>query len=255
MYTSEYTVNQRSFLQLFHLAARCDCLYLIDFYCQHLFNHDQPTMLSDAQRVLLADAAEGDILAKVAETGALADPESDTGQSGGTLCYVNNLPLQNVESGLAGQEEKYLFDLWRANRGLIRTNNDRLTRLSSKCILTLPEADPGKVPHVTFAGRNSVFRKVFPNAISNDKPVLAQLPAHYLSAAAEAYHVALAGEASFDIQRTGATLGYCVPDMTLQRLVLKFRTAAGFERVFSLIRLLQIHEPPSAKGAAAKPLL
>ncbi|WP_420414385.1 hypothetical protein [Roseibium sp.] len=250
MYTSEHTAEQQSFLQLFHLAARCDCLYLLDFYCQHLFDHDQTSLLSDHQRGLLAEVAQDDIFAKAAEIGPLEGAANADGQPDGPVCFVKSLPVENVESGLAGTEEKFLFQLWRSDKGLIHSDS-RLTRLSSKCILTLPEADPGKVPHVTFAGRQSVFRKIFPNAISNDKPVLANLPDHYLEAAAEAYHVAFAGEPSFDIQRTGPLLGPSVPDMTLQRLVLKFRTATGFERVFSLIKLLQIHSPPATQAKTA----
>lgn len=247
MYTHEYTVNQKSFLQLFHLAARCDCLYLLDFYCQHLFDHDQTALLSDNQRALLAAAAQDDILAKAAESSSLPENLDQDGTAEGPVCYVKTLPIDNVESGLAGTEEKFLFQLWRSNKGLIHTDS-RLTRLSSKCLLTLPEADPGKVPQVTFAGRQSVFRKIFPNAITNDKPVVACLPDHYLEAAAEGYHIAFTGEPSFDIQRTGPLLGPSVPDMTLQRLVLKFRTATGFERVFSLIKLLQVHSPPATPG-------
>lgn len=245
MYTNKYTEQQKSFLHLFHLAARCDCLYLLDFYCQHFFNHDQITTLSEKQQALLAAAAHDDILAKAVEMGAVTDSLPSSTWSEEAMCYVNSLPIENVESGLAGQEEKFLFQLWHANKGQIQMS-DQLTRLSAKCILTLPEADPGKVPHVTFAGRNSVFRKVFPNAISNDKPVIAELPAHYREAAADAYHMAFAGEPSFDIQRTGPMLGGAVPDMTLQRLVLKFRTTTGFERVFSLIRILRVHRAAAA---------
>ncbi|WP_428524065.1 hypothetical protein [Roseibium sp.] len=162
--------------------------------------------------------------------------------------FIKQMPIETVESGLAGEEEKFLFNLWHENKGVIE-NDDRLTRLSSKFILTLPEADAGKVPELTFAGRDSTFRRMFPTAITNNRPVVDVLPEKYVAAATDAYHMAIAGEPSFDIQRTGPLLGPKVPNITQQRLVLKFKSSSGFERVFSLIRVLQVHEASDREGS------
>ena len=250
MYPDRPPPNKPSFLQLFHIAAKCDCLYLLDFYCQLLFSHNRTSHLSEEQQAFLAKAAHDDIIAVAAEQNRLLPPRDQLLLCGNEPYFIKPMPIEAVESGLAGDEEKYLFNLWHENKGVIQ-NDDRLTKLSSKFILTLPEADAGKVPELTFAGRDSTFRRMFPAAIANNRPVVDVLPEKYVAAATDAYHMAIAGEPSFDIQRTGPLLGPKVPNITQQRLVLKFKSSSGFERVFSLIRVLQIHEASDRVGSTA----
>lgn len=109
MYTSEYTAKQKSFLQLFHLAARCDCLYLLDFYCQHLFDHDQTSLLSDNQRALLAEAAQDDIFAKAAEN-APGDGAADLdGQPDGQFVLSNHCQSKMLNPASLAPKKNFCF--------------------------------------------------------------------------------------------------------------------------------------------------
>ncbi len=64
MSVQEFTNEQLEFLELFEIAARYDCLYLLDFHCFNMFNHDQTSLLTDTERAELAVEARGDIFAE-----------------------------------------------------------------------------------------------------------------------------------------------------------------------------------------------
>ncbi|CTQ53592.1 hypothetical protein LP7551_02117 [Roseibium album] len=167
----------------------------------------------------------------------------------GKSAFAEPLSLANVENGLAGDMEQFLFRTWRENKGIIDRNSP-LSRLSPYLLMTEAHADPGDVPQVTFAGHKSTFRRFFPDALENRSvnPPTSFLPEEYRESVADAYPVAFSGEPWFDFQRTGRRLGDNVPDMTLQRLLLKFRTAGGHERVFCLIKLLETHRQFDQSG-------
>ena len=161
----------------------------------------------------------------------------------GKSAFVEPLSLGMVENGLAGEREQFLFKTWRRSRGVIDSGT-QLSQLAPYLLMTKADAAPGDVPQVTFAGHRSTFRRFFPLALENRdvRPATSYLPREYRQGVAEAYPVAFAGQAWFDFQRTGRRLGDNVPDMTLQRLLLKFTTPGGHERVFCLIRLLATHQ-------------
>lgn len=69
-----FSKQQLEFLDLFNLAARYDCLYLLDFHCFSMFEHDQTSLLDDAERAELAAAARRDILAEAMLNGFHPDP-------------------------------------------------------------------------------------------------------------------------------------------------------------------------------------
>ena len=161
----------------------------------------------------------------------------------GRSAFVEPLSLAMVENGLAGDMEQFLYKTWRENNGIIARETP-LSRLSPYLLMTAVHAETGDVPQVTFAGHKSTFRRFFPEALENRevKSPISYLPEEYRRGVADAYPVAFAGEPWFDFQRTGRRLGDGVPDMTLQRLLLKFTTAGGHERVFCLIKLLATHQ-------------
>ena len=64
-----FTAQQLTFLQLLHIAAKYDCLYIIDFYCMDEFDHDQTSILSDDERAILTARAEREIFAHAIENG------------------------------------------------------------------------------------------------------------------------------------------------------------------------------------------
>lgn len=156
--------------------------------------------------------------------------------------FVEPLPFSLIENGLAGEKTQFLFETWRENRGLM-AQDSRMTQLSPWLLLTQPTAVPGDVPQLTFIGKNSTFRRFFPQALEPEvpRPPTSFLPQDYRKGVAEAYQIVMAGEPWFDVQRTGDRLGDGVPDMTLQRLLVKFRTKAGFNRIFCLMTLLEVH--------------
>jgi hypothetical protein len=157
--------------------------------------------------------------------------------------FVEPLPLSNVESGLAGERAQFLLNTWKDNSGVM-IRDSRMTKLSPWLLLTLPSAEPGDVPKITFAGNQTTFRRFFPHALDPEapKPATSFLPEVYRKGVADAYQTAIAGEPWLDIQRTGNRLGAGVPDMTLQRLLVRFETRSGIVRIFCLMELLEIHE-------------
>lgn len=156
--------------------------------------------------------------------------------------FVEPLPFSLIENGLAGEKTQFLFKTWRENEGII-VQDSRMTQLSPYLLMTLPTAEPGDVPPLTFVGKHSTFRRFFPQALDPEtpRPPTSFLPSVYRQGVADAYQIAMEGEPRFDIQRTGNKLGEGVPDMTLQRLLVKFRTSAGFTRIFCLMTLLEVH--------------
>ncbi|MTH94868.1 hypothetical protein [Roseibium sp. RKSG952] len=58
----EFSNTELEFLELFKLAAQYDCLYLLDFYCYDMFDHDRVTALSADEQADLARAARRDIV-------------------------------------------------------------------------------------------------------------------------------------------------------------------------------------------------
>jgi hypothetical protein len=156
--------------------------------------------------------------------------------------FVEPLPFSLIENGLAGEKTQFLFRVWRDNEGIIAQDSG-MTQLSQYLLMTLPSAEPGDVPPLTFAGKNSTFRRFFPHALEPEtpRPPTSFLPSVYRKGVADAYQVVMDGDPWFDMQRTGNRLGDGVPDMTLQRLLVKFRTSAGFTRIFCLMTLLEVH--------------
>lgn len=156
--------------------------------------------------------------------------------------FVEPLSFSLIENGLAGEKTQFLFRTWRDNEGII-AQDSQMTRLSQYLLMTLPSAEPGDVPPLTFAGKQSTFRRFFPHALEPEtpRPPTSFLPSVYRQGVADAYQIVMNGEPWFDIQRTGNRLGDGIPDMTLQRLLVKFRTSAGFTRIFCLMTLLEVH--------------
>ncbi len=65
----EFTKEQMKFLELFHIAALFDCLYILDFHCMNEFNHDKVSDLTDQGRYHLAVLAEKEIFEHAIESG------------------------------------------------------------------------------------------------------------------------------------------------------------------------------------------
>lgn len=147
--------------------------------------------------------------------------------------FVEPISLSNVESGGAGEDAHYMLQLWRQNNGII-SRDKRMNWISRKLMMFLPEHVEGDVPPATFIGKDSTFKRYFPQT---DHPM--ELPKLYRQKVAHGYQVALQGEPWHDIQKTGELMGKGTPDLTLERLILKFRTSAGFERIFCLMRVLE----------------
>lgn len=160
----------------------------------------------------------------------------------GNDSFVEKLPLSHLETGLAGEKARFLYKTWRENRGLM-VRSSQMTHLSPWLLLTVSEASEHDVPNVTFAGRQTTFQQFFPHALEPQvgRNPSSFLPKSYRQGVAKGYRQAIAGEPCFDIQRTGSRLGAGMPDMTLQRLLLRFETQAGFVRIFCLMQLLAIH--------------
>lgn len=229
---------------LYKTASRFDCGFLLDFHCYNMFSHNRPELLPPHQQFDLASTAEADIMMPAKAAGkspSATQPKGFTSHD----AFIEPLPISQVENGLAGEAAQFLFRFWRDNHGLA-VPDETVTRLSPLLMLTLANAEPGDVPHVTFVGSQSNFKKYFPNSVDKDlhKSPGDCFPMAYRRAISEAHHWAFQGEPSFDIQRTGSLMGENVPDMTLQRLVLRFETRSGFARLFSLVLPLKIHSRP-----------
>ncbi len=147
--------------------------------------------------------------------------------------YVEPLDLADIETGAAGLEAQYLFRTWRENEGLL-IQDERLTKLASRLMTLRPTAEAGDVPPISFLGKETPFRKYFPEADSGGLQPTSLLPASYKKSIAHGYHAAINGEPWYDLQRTGSALGEDKPDLLIDRFILLFRTNAGFERLFCL---------------------
>lgn len=148
--------------------------------------------------------------------------------------YVDRLSLKDVETGAAGREAQYLFRMWRENNGLL-IQDEKLTRLSPQLMTLRTSARPDDVPQIAFLGRQTPFRRYFPEADLCETQPTALLPDGYRRGISEGYHAAIENEPWYDIQRTAGALGEGKPDLLLERLILRFRTAAGFSELFCLI--------------------
>lgn len=244
MQRRESAIGKPEFADLFRTAERHDCGYLLDFHCNNLFGHTRAGRLSPSQRAELAAAANSDIQARPQTAGTSACDRDPDGFSRADA-FIEPLPISHVESGLAGDMAQFLFRTWVRNRGVVIADRE-LTRLSPWLLLTLPDTPAGDVPHVTFIGNQSSFVKFFPQALDAGayRSPADCLPRDYRQGVAEAYHWASEGEPCFDVQRTGYILGEGLPDMTLQRLLLRFETKSGFARIFSLVIMLEMHSRP-----------
>lgn len=147
--------------------------------------------------------------------------------------FVEPLPLSNIERGLAGEEARYLYDFWRQNNGIME-DDPGVTRLAPKLMLFRPMFVARDVPPSTLIGRDTTFRKYFPT-----RSEAAEFPEAYRRKIAHGYHAALDNEPWFDVQKTGSLMGEGTPDLILERLILKFRTRGGFERLFCLMTLVE----------------
>lgn len=65
----DFTKLQLEFLDLFQIAARFDCLYVIDFHCDDLFNHTQISALTDEERAQVARAARREVFGEAMSKG------------------------------------------------------------------------------------------------------------------------------------------------------------------------------------------
>lgn len=84
---SNFTQQQLGFLQLWHIAAQHDCLYIIDWHCFDLFEHDKVSALSDEDRDRLVLAAQPHIFHKAIENGYRpGDSHLFQGGEDGPLC-------------------------------------------------------------------------------------------------------------------------------------------------------------------------
>lgn len=155
--------------------------------------------------------------------------------------FVEPLPLSCVEQGAAGEEARYMLAHWRETGGMM-IPDERMARISTKLLLMPAAAQPGDVPQLTFIGRDTTFRRFFPEVEDSSRPV-SVLPADYRSRVAVGYQAAIAGEPVFDVQRTGNLLGPGRPDLLMERLILKFRTRAGLERLYCLMMLRELRKP------------
>ncbi|MEO1110131.1 MAG: hypothetical protein AAFX90_19630 [Pseudomonadota bacterium] len=88
MYKTEcaFTKEQLDFLEIFHIAAKYDCLYVLDFYCSNEFDHDQVSALTDAQRAHLAELAQEEIFATAIKKGFRPDLYHEREADDGRLC-------------------------------------------------------------------------------------------------------------------------------------------------------------------------
>ncbi len=84
--SEEFTPKQLQFLQIWHIAAKFDCLYILEFYCMHLFDHDNTSLLSDDERAELAARAEEEIFEEAISRGYRPERVSYEVPSGGLLC-------------------------------------------------------------------------------------------------------------------------------------------------------------------------
>lgn len=147
--------------------------------------------------------------------------------------FVEKLPLSHIESGLAGEDARYLYNYWRRNNGIIEQDSG-LTEISKRLMLFRPKLVLDDVPPSTLIGKDTTFRKYFPA-----RNEAAEFPQAYRRKIAHGYHAALENEPWFDVQKTGSLMGEGTPDLILERLILKFRTSGGFERLFCLMTLVE----------------
>jgi len=66
---TKFSYKHLKFMELFKIACDFDCLYLLDFYCVDLFDHDNLTQLSEHEADELAEAAQRDIFAHAIKKG------------------------------------------------------------------------------------------------------------------------------------------------------------------------------------------
>ncbi|WP_417670730.1 hypothetical protein [Roseibium sp.] len=155
-------------------------------------------------------------------------------------CFVEPLSLSDIEAGTAGDEAQFLLRFWHRNEGFM-TRDSSMSYLSRKLIMTRPTASETDVPEITFLGKDSTFRRFVPESMRSQNPTRL-LPADYRATVAQGYQEALAGAPWYDVQRTGSLLGDGRPDLTLERLILPFKTGTGLKRLFCLMMLRDLRQ-------------
>jgi len=143
--------------------------------------------------------------------------------------FVEPLSIQQILEGYAGPDAQYLLRYWRENKGII-SRDTTINQISRKLMLFEAVSSPGDVPPATFIGKQSTFRSYLSQSATPHS-----LPSSYRQKVSYGYEAAVNGEPWYDIQRTGTLMGEGTPDLVLERLILKFRTKSGFERIFCLM--------------------
>ena len=82
----KFSKTHEDFLQLMHIAADYDCMYLIDFYCMNLFDHSDVTHLTDDQLSSLSDAVQRDVFSHALQSGYQPGRFHQLGVSNGFIC-------------------------------------------------------------------------------------------------------------------------------------------------------------------------
>lgn len=81
-----FTKSQLNFLDLFKIAADYNCLYLLDYHCMDLFDHDGVGTLSEEQQEQLAYAACPDIFSEAIQAGYRPLSEKLFGETHASVC-------------------------------------------------------------------------------------------------------------------------------------------------------------------------
>lgn len=85
---TEYSFSRKqlNFLDLFKIAADYDCLYLLDYHCMDLFDHDGVGTLNEDEQEQLAYAACPDIFSEAIQAGYRPPSEKLFGGTHASVC-------------------------------------------------------------------------------------------------------------------------------------------------------------------------
>ena len=147
--------------------------------------------------------------------------------------YVQLLKLHDLEAGGADDLAKYLFDVWKNQRGEPGIPKE-LGKVAPNLLLMAGEAKPGDSPDLLFVGDKTMLARILPQTTAADTPK-DMMPTDFRSFVHEGFHRAISGEPNYDLVSTIAYPDGQPVRLVYERLILPFRLKTGMTHLVNYV--------------------
>ncbi|UES51602.1 hypothetical protein [Roseibium aggregatum] len=171
--------------------------------------------------------------------------------------YVQLLKLQDLETGNADDLAKFLFNVWKKQRGEPGIPAE-LGKVAQNLLLMAGEAAEGDSPDLLFVGDKTMLARVLPQTTEADAPK-DMMPTDFRSFVHEGFHRAISGEPNYDLVSTIAYPDGNPVRLVYERLILPFRLKTGLVHLVNYVierEIVQLNglTNPEAKAIYSTPL-